>query len=52
MHTEGAIILGIGGDDSKSAQGTSYERVTRSEYLSDATENAVPGNINAVGYGR
>ncbi|GAA1941836.1 arabinofuranosidase catalytic domain-containing protein [Kitasatospora viridis] len=51
MHKEGAIILGIGGDNSNGADGTFYEGVMTSGYPSDATENAVQANITAVGYG-
>lgn len=50
MSKEGAIILGIGGDNSVSAQGTFYEGVVTSGYPSDATENAVQANIVAAGY--
>ncbi|MGW2639917.1 alpha-L-arabinofuranosidase B [Streptomyces sp. NPDC001348] len=50
MHKEGSIILGIGGDNSKGAQGTFYEGVMTSGYPSDATENAVQANITAAGY--
>lgn len=50
MSKEGAIILGIGGDNSISAQGTFYEGVMTSGYPSDATENAVQANIVAAGY--
>jgi hypothetical protein len=50
MHKEGAIILGIGGDNSKGAQGTFYEGVMTSGYPSDATEDAVQANITAAGY--
>ncbi|MFD5470721.1 alpha-L-arabinofuranosidase B [Streptomyces sp. NPDC127105] len=50
MHKEGAIILGIGGDNSNSSAGTFYEGVMTSGYPSDATENAVQANINAAGY--
>jgi hypothetical protein len=50
MHKEGAIILGIGGDNSKSAGGTFYEGVMTSGYPSDATENAVQANIVAAAY--
>ncbi|MEY9872055.1 hypothetical protein ABH931_001529 [Streptacidiphilus sp. MAP12-33] len=50
MHKEGAIILGIGGDNSKGSSGTFYEGVMTSGYPSDATENAVQANITAVGY--
>ena len=50
MKKEGAIILGIGGDNSKSAVGTFYEGVMTSGYPSDATENSVQANITAAGY--
>jgi hypothetical protein len=50
MHKEGAIILGIGGDNSKSSAGTFYEGVTTSGYPSAATESAVQANIVAAGY--
>ncbi len=51
MHKEGAIILGIGGDNSKGSAGTFYEGVMTSGYPSDSTENAVQNNIVAAGYG-
>ena len=50
MRKQGAIILGIGGDNSKGAVGTFYEGVMTSGYPSDATENAVQANIVAAGY--
>ncbi len=50
MHKEGAIILGIGGDNSKGSAGTFYEGVMTSGYPSDATENSVQANIASVGY--
>ncbi|MCO5994347.1 alpha-L-arabinofuranosidase B [Actinoallomurus rhizosphaericola] len=50
MHKEGAIILGIGGDNSKGAAGTFYEGVMTSGYPSDSTESAVQANITAAGY--
>lgn len=50
MKKEGAIILGIGGDNSVSAQGTFYEGVMTSGYPSDATENSVQANIVAAKY--
>lgn len=50
MHREGAIILGIGGDNSNGAQGTFYEGVMTSGYPSDATENSVQANIVAAKY--
>jgi len=50
MRKEGAIILGIGGDNSHGSAGTFYEGVMTSGYPSDATENAVQANIVAAGY--
>jgi hypothetical protein len=51
MHKEGAIILGIGGDNSCSAIGNFYEGAMTSGYPSAATENSVQANIVAAGYG-
>ncbi len=51
MHKEGAIILGIGGDNSNGADGSFFEGAMTSGYPSDATENAVQANITATGYG-
>jgi hypothetical protein len=50
MKKEGAIILGIGGDNSDRAQGTFYEGVMTAGYPSDATENSVQANIAAAKY--
>ncbi|RLL96994.1 hypothetical protein CFD26_104008 [Aspergillus turcosus] len=50
MSKEGAIILGIGGDNSNGAQGTFYEGVMTSGYPSDATENSVQADIVAAKY--
>lgn len=50
MSKEGAIILGIGGDNSLGAQGTFYEGVMTSGYPSDDTENAVQSDIISAGY--
>ena len=50
MKKQGAIILGIGGDNSKGADGTFYEGVMTSGYPSAATENAVQASIVAAGY--
>jgi len=51
MTKQGAVILGIGGDNSKGATGTFYEGVMTSGYPSDSTENSVQANITAAGYG-
>ncbi|KAI1814161.1 Arabinosidase B [Poronia punctata] len=50
MSKEGAIILGIGGDNSVSGQGTFYEGVMTSGYPSDATEDAVQADIAGAKY--
>jgi hypothetical protein len=50
MKKQGAIILGIGGDNSKGADGTFYEGVMTTGYASAATEAAVQANIVAAGY--
>jgi hypothetical protein len=51
MKKEGAIILGIGGDNSNGSAGTFYEGVMTSGYPSDATEASVQANIVAAAYG-
>jgi hypothetical protein len=50
MSKEGAIVLGIGGDNSDRAQGTFYEGVMTTGYPSSDTEDAVQANIVAAGY--
>ncbi|MEJ2851941.1 MULTISPECIES: alpha-L-arabinofuranosidase B [unclassified Saccharothrix] len=50
MKKEGAIVLGIGGDNSTVGAGTFYEGVMTSGYPSNATEEAVQANITAAGY--
>jgi hypothetical protein len=50
MSKEGSIILGIGGDNSISGQGTFYEGVMTTGYPTDATENAVQDNVVAARY--
>ena len=52
MTKQGAIILGIGGDNSNGSVGSFFEGVMTSGYPSDATENAVQANIVAVGYAK
>eukprot|EP00966_Prymnesium_polylepis_P225148 5207160-Prymnesium_polylepis.1 len=48
----GAIILGIGGDNSCGAIGTFYEGAMTAGYTTDATDEALQVNIVAAGYGR
>ena len=50
MRKEGAILLGIGGDNSITGRGTFFEGVLTSGYPSAATENAVQADIAAAGY--
>ena len=51
MKKQGAIILGIGGDNSNSAQGNFFEGCMTSGASSTATDDAVQANIVAAGYG-
>ncbi|KAK2766082.1 hypothetical protein FQN54_007597 [Arachnomyces sp. PD_36] len=50
MSKEGAIILGIGGDNSNWAEGTFYEGIMTFGYPSDETEEAVQADIVAAKY--
>eukprot|EP00051_Salpingoeca_urceolata_P012394 m.153614 g.153614 ORF g.153614 m.153614 type:complete len:339 (-) comp17477_c0_seq1:287-1303(-) len=52
MKKQGAIILGIGGDNSNWAVGTFFEGVITSGFASNATDDAVQANIVAAGYGK
>jgi len=49
---QGAIILGIGGDNSDGAIGTFYEGAMTKGYSTKATDDAVQANIVAAGYGK
>jgi hypothetical protein len=51
MKQEGAIILGIGGDNSNNGIGSFFEGVMTAGLPSDAADNAVQANIVSVGYG-
>ena len=51
MKKQGAIILGIGGDNSNAGVGTFLEGVMTAGWSSDATDEAVHANIIAAGYG-
>ena len=51
MKKQGAIVLGIGGDNSHTAEGTFFEGCITSGVPSDATDAAVQANIVAAGYG-
>ena len=51
MRQEGAIILGIGGDNSHASAGSFFEGVMTAGFPTDNADNAVQSNIVAVGYG-
>jgi non-reducing end alpha-L-arabinofuranosidase len=51
MRKQGAIILGIGGDNSNGAIGTFYEGCMTTGYSTNATDSAIQLNIIAAGYG-
>jgi hypothetical protein len=51
MKKQGAIILGIGGDNSNSAIGTFFEGCMTAGDPPDATDDLIQANIVAAGYG-
>jgi non-reducing end alpha-L-arabinofuranosidase len=51
MRQEGAIILGMGGDNSHASAGSFFEGVMTAGFPTDSADNAVQSNIVAVGYG-
>jgi non-reducing end alpha-L-arabinofuranosidase len=51
MRQEGAIVLGIGGDNSHASAGSFFEGVMTAGFPTDAADNAVQSNIVAVAYG-
>jgi hypothetical protein len=51
MKKEGAIVLGLGGDNSHTGMGIFFEGAMTKGYPTDATEDAVQANIVAAGYG-
>eukprot|EP00756_Hemistasia_phaeocysticola_P065915 Hpha_TRINITY_DN8881_c0_g1::TRINITY_DN8881_c0_g1_i1::g.141538::m.141538/K20844/abf1; non-reducing end alpha-L-arabinofuranosidase len=52
MKKQGAIILGIGGDNSDWAIGTFFEGAMTAGYSSDVTDDALQANIVAAHYGQ
>ena len=52
MKKQGAIILGIGGDNSEGAVGTFYEGAMTKGYTTDEVDDAIQKNIVDAGYGR
>jgi non-reducing end alpha-L-arabinofuranosidase len=51
MRQEGAIILGVGGDNSHATAGSFFEGVMTAGFPNDSADSAVQSNIIAVGYG-
>ena len=52
MNRQGGIVLGVGGDNSSTAQGNFYEGVMTTGYASTMTDEAVQANIVAAGYSK
>jgi hypothetical protein len=52
MKKQGAIVLGIGGDNSNWATGIFFEGCMTSGAPPDASDDEVQSNIVAAGYGR
>ena len=52
MRKQGAIILGIGGDNSNQGVGTFFEGAMTAGVASDAVDEAVQTSIVAAGYGQ
>ncbi|MBN2188884.1 MAG: hypothetical protein JW699_05480 [Chitinispirillaceae bacterium] len=51
MKKEGAIVLGVGGDNSHTGVGTFFEGAMTMGYPSDAVEDSIQANIIAARYG-
>jgi non-reducing end alpha-L-arabinofuranosidase len=51
MDNQGAIVLGVAGDNSNNSWGTFFEGAVVAGYPSGATELAVMQNVKAAGYG-
>jgi non-reducing end alpha-L-arabinofuranosidase len=51
MRQEGAIILGVGGDNSHASAGSFFEGVMTGGFPTDSADNAVQSNIVAADYG-
>ena len=51
MKKQGAVLLGIGGDNSNGGVGSFFEGVMTSGFASDAVDREVSDNIVSAGYG-
>jgi hypothetical protein len=52
MDNQGAVVLGVGGDNSNNSFGTFYEGAIVAGYPSNDAERAVLLNVQAAGYGQ
>jgi non-reducing end alpha-L-arabinofuranosidase len=52
LDSKGAVVLGVGGDNSNNSFSTFYEGAIVQGYPPDASENAVLQNLKAIGYGQ
>jgi hypothetical protein len=52
MDNQGAVVIGVGGDNSNNSWGTFYEGAIVAGYPTAAAEDAVMQNVKAIGYGR
>jgi hypothetical protein len=52
LGSKGAVVLGVGGDNSNNSFGTFYEGAVVQGYPPDTSEDAVFQNLKAVGYGK
>ncbi len=50
MHKQGAVLLGVGGDNGNGSSGTFFEGVMTTGYPTEATTDAVQANIVAARY--
>jgi non-reducing end alpha-L-arabinofuranosidase len=52
MDNQGAIVIGVGGDNSNNSWGTFFEGAVVAGYPSDEAEDGVMQNVKAAGYGQ
>jgi hypothetical protein len=52
LDSKGAVVLGVGGDNSNNSFSTFYEGAITQGFPTDASEDAVFQNVKAVGYGK
>ena len=52
LDSQGAVVLGVGGDNSNNSWSTFYEGAIVAGFPMDATEDAILQNLKALGYGQ